>query len=62
MFLFSSNGPRSVSDERIVFVTREHAPGRYQPCVLVLDDGREICGLALKEALDALERKLATAA
>jgi hypothetical protein len=46
----------------VIFVTREHAPGRYCPCTLVLDDGSEVSGLGLKEAIDTLEAKLASAA
>jgi hypothetical protein len=62
MFLFSANGPRSIPDERIIFVTREYAPGRYQPCTLLCDDGKEVSGLALKAALDRLEARLAAVA
>jgi hypothetical protein len=62
MMLFSTNGPRSISDERVIFVFRDHAMGRYCAATLVLDTGEEISGLALVAALDALEAKLAEAA
>jgi hypothetical protein len=62
MLIFSSNGPRNVPDERVIYVTSEHAPGRYEAATLVLDDGREVSGLAVKEALDRLEARLAPAA
>jgi hypothetical protein len=58
MFVYSSNGPRTVPDELVIHVSLERVPGRYCPVTVVLDDGREVCGLALKEALDALEAKL----
>jgi hypothetical protein len=62
MFLFSANGPRSVPDERIIYVAREFAPGRYQACTVVLDDGSEVHGLAVKEAIDKIEARLAAVA
>lgn len=62
MLIFSSNGPRSVPDERVIFMTREHAIGRYQPCTVLLDNGDEVSGLGLKEALDRLEAALGKAA
>lgn len=62
MFLLSANGLRSIPDERVIYLTREWAPGRYQPCTVVLDDGREVSGLGLKEALDKLEAALAAVA
>jgi hypothetical protein len=58
MFLFPTTGPRSIPDERVIYVTRESAAGRYCPVTLVLDDGSEVSGLALKEALDRLEAEL----
>jgi hypothetical protein len=58
MFVYSSNGPRTVPDERVIHVIREATPGRYAPCTVLLDDGSEVYGLALKEVLDALEAKL----
>jgi hypothetical protein len=62
MLLYSSNGPISISADRVIFVTREHAPGRYALCTLVLDDGTEVHGIALKDALSKLEAKLEAAA
>jgi hypothetical protein len=27
MLIYSCNGPRSIDDARVIFVSREHAPG-----------------------------------
>jgi hypothetical protein len=59
MLIFTCEGPRNADDDHVVRVYREHAPGRYCPTTLTLDNGRELSGLALKTALDALEAKLA---
>jgi hypothetical protein len=44
--------------DRVLFIYRDRVMGRYTQCTLVLDDGREVSGLALVAALDALEKKL----
>ena len=56
--LFSSNGPHTISDERVISVYRDIAMGRYCQCTLVLDNGEEVAGLASVAALDALEARL----
>jgi hypothetical protein len=58
MLVFSSNGKISIPDERIIYAFSEHAPGRYCPATLIMDDGSEITGLVLKEALTRLITKL----
>jgi hypothetical protein len=50
MFLFSINA--AAPDERIIYVTR--CARALEPATLVLDDGSELSGLALNEALDKL--------
>lgn len=62
MLIFTCEGNRSVDDAGIIHVFADDAPGRYASCTVVLDDGSDVPGLALKDALAKLEAKLSAAA
>jgi hypothetical protein len=59
MLLHTSNGPRYIREEDVIFIYRDRAMGQWCAATLVLDNGKQVSGLALVAALDALEAKLA---
>ena len=56
MLLFTCEGPRSIDERDVIYVYRAETMGRYCSATIVLADGRELSGLALVTALDALPR------
>ena len=61
MIVFSSEGVRSIDPAKVIAVYRERPCGGYCNVTLCLDDGTEVSGRAVVEAINRIESEIANA-